>query len=164
MALQLTAAFGNLSLGSRQVSNAFKPSSSLKFGFSTAMRGQKLVATRPSTVTLASPVFEVVAKQNSLKRQRVAEKARLRNKARKSAVRTRMRKVFVALDGLKAAMPSAEDELKPVEKLISEAYQEIDKAVCAGTLHKNTAARRKQRLAVAKRTLLIDAGLYKPVA
>ncbi len=54
----------------------------------------------------------------------------------------------------------SEDALKPVEKLISEAYQEIDKAVCRGVLHINTGARRKSRLANAKKKLLVTAGLY----
>lgn len=54
----------------------------------------------------------------------------------------------------------SEEALKPVEKMISEAYQEIDKAVSKGVLHMNTGARRKSRLAVAKRKLLVSAGLY----
>ncbi len=53
-----------------------------------------------------------------------------------------------------------EEALKPVEQLISEAYQEIDKAVQRGVLHMNTGARRKSRLAHAKKKLLITAGLY----
>lgn len=55
-----------------------------------------------------------------------------------------------------------EEALKPVEKLISEAYQEIDKAVVKGVLHANTGANRKSRLALAKRRLLVTAGLYTP--
>ena len=55
-----------------------------------------------------------------------------------------------------------EEELKPVEKLISEAYQEIDKAIVKGVLHANTGANRKSRLALAKRRLLVSAGLYTP--
>lgn len=45
----------------------------------------------------ASPAVlaDVVAKQNTDKRQRQAEKARIRNKGRKSAVKTRMKKVPV---------------------------------------------------------------------
>jgi small subunit ribosomal protein S20 len=49
-----------------------------------------------------------------------------------------------------------------VESLISEAYQEIDKAVQRGVLHANTGARRKARLAAAKRAALIKGGLYTP--
>lgn len=39
----------------------------------------------------------VEAKQNSLKRQRTAEKARMYNKSRKSEISTRMKKVRAAL-------------------------------------------------------------------
>ena len=38
-------------------------------------------------------ILQVFAKQNSLRRQRTAERARLYNKSRKSAVKTRMKKV-----------------------------------------------------------------------
>lgn len=56
----------------------------------------------------------------------------------------------------------SEEDLNPVQKLISEAYQEIDKAVVKGVLHKNTAARRKSKLAVARQRVLIANGLYTP--
>ena len=45
---------------------------------------------------------------------------------------------------------------------IAEAYAEIDKAVTKGILHKNTGARRKSKLALARQKLLIKAGLYQP--
>lgn len=61
-----------------------------------------------------------------------------------------------------ADLPSSEDAVKPVEKLISEAYQEIDKAVSKGILPLNTGARRKAKVAAAKQKLLISAGLYTP--
>lgn len=38
----------------------------------------------------------------------------------------------------------------------------IDKAVGKGVMHKNTAARRKARLAAARQNVLISAGLYTP--
>lgn len=85
----------------------------------------------------------------------------MRNKARRSAIATRMRKVFKALDEFKNGI-TAEDELKPTEVLISEAFSEIDKAVVKGILHKNTGDRKKARLSVAKRNVLITAGLYAP--
>ena len=59
-------------------------------------------------------------------------------------------------------LPTSEDAIKPIEKLISEAYQEIDKAVGKGVLHLNTGARRKAKLAAAKKHLLVTAGLYTP--
>ena len=54
----------------------------------------------------------------------------------------------------------SEEVLKPVEKLISEAYQEIDKAVVKGVLHANTGANRKSRMALAEATA---AGLSRAV-
>ena len=58
----------------------------------------------------------------------------------------------------------AEEEVKGLEKLISEAYEEIDKAVVKGILHQNTAARKKARCARTKRNVLMVAGLFKPAA
>ena len=81
----------------------------------------------------------------------------LQGKAMRSA------QVLKALDAYGGKLES-EEELKPVEKMMSEAYQEIDKAVCKGIIKMNTAARRKSRLAVAKQKLLIDAGIYTPAA
>ena len=70
--------------------------------------------------------------------------------------------VFKAVDGMMTDLPSSEEAIKPIETLISEAYQEIDKAVGKGVLHLNTGARRKAKVAAAKRQLLIEAGLYSP--
>lgn len=53
------------------------------------------VVVRRGIQVSSAPLFQVQAKQNTLKRQRQAEKARIRNKSRKSAVRTRMKKVGV---------------------------------------------------------------------
>lgn len=71
--------------------------------------------------------------------------------------------VFGAIAGLRVDLAAVEEQsVKPVETLISEAYQEIDKAVSKGVLKKNTGGRRKSSIAKAKRKLLIDAGLYTP--
>ena len=48
---------------------------------------------------------------------------------------------------LKKKPDAASEEIVQVEKLIAEAYSVIDKAVEVGTLHRNTGARRKSRLA-----------------
>lgn len=55
------------------------------------------------------------------------------------------------------------EEVLPIEKLIAEAYSAIDKAVKAGTLHRNTGARRKSRLARRKKAVEIIRGWYTPV-
>jgi small subunit ribosomal protein S20 len=117
------------------------------------------------TAVVAAAAFRVVeAKQNSLKRQRTAEKARLRNKSKRSEVATRIKKVFAALEPFKAAPPATEADLAPVGLLMAEAYSVIDKAVKTNVLHANTAARRKSRLARARKFVLAAAGLVPPEA
>lgn len=151
MSASLCSAFGSMQLSQRRSSLAFKAN----------VAGQQLVA-RPRSSVAPAAVFVVEAKQNSLKRQRTAETARMANKSRKSEIATRMKKVFAALDAFKSAPPASEADLAPVQKLINEAYQVIDKAVGKGVLHSNTGARRKARLAAARRNLLVAAGLYTP--
>jgi len=77
--------------------------------------------------------------KSAIKRVEVAERNRVRNKAWKSAIRNRRSDVE---DAVKAA------NAKSAQSSLSEAYALIDKAVTKGILHKNTAARRKSRLAV----------------
>lgn len=64
--------------------------------FSTVARTAFLIAAAAPQRSVAAAAFVVEAKQNSLKRQRTAEKARLYNKSRKSEVATRMKKVSYA--------------------------------------------------------------------
>ncbi|KAL3688197.1 hypothetical protein R1sor_014506 [Riccia sorocarpa] len=99
---------------------------------------------------------------SAVKRARIAEVRRIYNKSRKTEIKTRMKKVFAALDDLKKKGASSQDDIKPVEALIAEAYSIIDKAVKVGTLHKNTGGNRKSRLARAKRALEIQMGWYTP--
>lgn len=70
--------------------------------------------------------------------------------------------VFVALDGLKKKSDATEEDIKPVETLIAEAFSIIDKAVKVGSLHANKGGHQKSRLSRAKRTLLIQLGMYTP--
>ncbi|KAK6934228.1 Ribosomal protein S20 [Dillenia turbinata] len=99
---------------------------------------------------------------SAVKRARQAEKHRLYNKARKSEVRTRIKKVLEALEVLKKKTDPQPEEVLPVEKLIAEAYSVIDKAVTVGSLHRNTGARRKSRLARRKKAVEIHHGWYTP--
>mmetsp|Transcript_9199 Transcript_9199/g.23617 ORF Transcript_9199/g.23617 Transcript_9199/m.23617 type:complete len:87 (+) Transcript_9199:442-702(+) len=59
-------------------------------------------------------------------------------------------------------MPKAEEDMKPIDDLISLAYREIDRAVSKGIFHRNAGARRKARVASARRELAIEAGIYTP--
>ena len=70
-----------------------------------------------------------------LKRQRQTERQRLRNKAARSELRTRERRVRAATD------PSAaKTELRELQK-------RLDQAAAKGVIHPNKAARKKSRLA-----------------
>ncbi len=69
------------------------------------------------------------------KRVRQSEKRRLRNRALKTRIKNTIKKLMAA--------ESREEK----EKLLQEAYSLIDKAVKKHVLHKNTAARKKSRLA-----------------
>jgi small subunit ribosomal protein S20 len=71
------------------------------------------------------------------KRNRQNEKARKRNKAVRSEMKTRVKQTLEAVED-----PSAD-----AEEAYLLAQKRIDEAVSKGVLHKNTAARRKARLA-----------------
>ncbi|CAL9087563.1 unnamed protein product [Musa textilis] len=115
---------------------------------------------RPAVVCEAAPKKYDSAE----KRARQAEKRRIYNKARKSEIRTRMKKVLEALDVLRKKSEAQAEEILPIEKLIADAYSAIDKAVQVGTLHGNTGARRKSKLARRKKAVEIHHGWYIPAA
>jgi len=85
--------------------------------------------------------------KSALKRIRVAERNRLRNKAYKSAVKTLTKRYHEAI-ATHEANPSDETE-KQVQERMSAAYSKIDKAVKRGVFHRNAGARRKSNLAKA---------------
>jgi small subunit ribosomal protein S20 len=87
----------------------------------------------------------VANNKSALKRAKIAERNRLRNKSYKSAVKTLMKKYLTALD-THTANPNPESE-KEVQERMSEAYSKIDKAVKRGVLHPNNGARKKSKLA-----------------
>ncbi|RZC08898.1 30S ribosomal protein S20, chloroplastic isoform B [Glycine soja] len=112
----------------------------------------------------ASVVCEAAPKKvdSAVKRARQAEKRRVYNKARKSEIKTRTKKVLEALEVLKKKQDAQAEEILSIEKLIGEAYSIIDKAVRVGTLHRNTGANRKSRLARRKKAVEIHHGWYTP--
>ncbi|MEM9087420.1 MAG: 30S ribosomal protein S20 [Cyanobacteria bacterium P01_F01_bin.53] len=94
--------------------------------------------------------------KSAIKRIRVAERNRLRNKAYKSAVKTLTKRYHEAVKANEAS-PS-DDNAKLVQERMSAAYSKIDKAVKRGVLHRNAGARRKSQLARAlKATETADA-------
>ena len=72
------------------------------------------------------------------KRNRQSEKNRVRNRARKAAVKTETRKLLTALHDGK--LQEAKEQFRAVTK-------KLDQVAAKRTLHKNTVARRKSRLA-----------------
>jgi small subunit ribosomal protein S20 len=83
--------------------------------------------------------------KSALKRAKIAERNRLRNKSYKSAVKTLVKKCLVSVDSYKTN-PSEESQQLLMTNL-SDAYSKIDKAVKRGVLHPNNGARKKSRLA-----------------
>lgn len=73
------------------------------------------------------------------KRVAVSERNRLRNVAIKTGVKTAVKKVYDAIT-------SKAGEEK-IQEAVNNAYSRIDKAVSKGVVHKNTAARKKSRIA-----------------
>ncbi|WP_049576934.1 30S ribosomal protein S20 [Streptomyces sp. SBT349] len=76
--------------------------------------------------------------KSQIKRIKTNEKARLRNQAVKSEVKTAVRKAREAV---------AAGEYEAAETARREAARKLDKAVSKGVLHKNNAANKKSALA-----------------
>ncbi len=83
--------------------------------------------------------------KSALKRIKVAERNRVRNKTYKSAVKTLMKKYVAAVDNY-SRQPTPE-LLQEVETCMAAAYSKIDKAIKCGILHANNGARKKSSLA-----------------
>ena len=78
--------------------------------------------------------------KSQIKRNRQNERARERNKAVRTALKTASKKVRLA---------AAEGDSKAATQLVGAAARAHDKAASRGALHKRTAARNKSRLAKA---------------
>ena len=78
-------------------------------------------------------------KRSAAKRVRQSEKRRLRNKSRKTAFKNAVKKVLKAMEEGK--------NKEEVLELYKRAQALIDKAEQKGAIHRNTAARKKSRLA-----------------
>ena len=87
--------------------------------------------------------------RSAIKRIRVAERNRLRNKAYKSAVKTLTKRYHEALETLEK--DPSDENTKLVDERMSAAYSKIDKAVKRGVLHRNAGARYKSQIARARK-------------
>lgn len=75
--------------------------------------------------------------KQQIKRMRQAEKRRLRNKSRKSEIKTYIKKFKIAL---------AEGNREQCEYYLKKAQKALDKAASDGIIHKNNAANKKSKL------------------
>ncbi|MSS60487.1 30S ribosomal protein S20 [Fusobacterium sp. FSA-380-WT-2B] len=82
--------------------------------------------------------------RSAKKRVLIAERNRERNQAVKSRVKTMVKKVLAAVEV---------KEVEAANAALSVAYKELDKAVTKGIIKKNTASRKKARLAAKVNTL-----------
>ncbi|AZK94015.1 MULTISPECIES: 30S ribosomal protein S20 [Streptomyces] len=76
--------------------------------------------------------------KSQIKRNKTNEKARLRNKAVKSSLKTAIRKAREAV---------AAGDVEKATVATREATRKLDKAVSKGVIHKNAAANKKSALA-----------------
>lgn len=76
--------------------------------------------------------------KSQIKRNKQNEKARLRNKSVKSALKTAVRKFQEA---------TASGDAEAAAALMRDASRKLDKAVSKGVIHKNQAANRKSAIA-----------------
>ncbi len=76
--------------------------------------------------------------KSARKRARQNLKRRLRNRRQQAAVKDSIRALDEAIQAGKG---------KPAEKQLQEVYKRLDRSAAKGTLHRNTAARKKSRLA-----------------
>jgi small subunit ribosomal protein S20 len=76
--------------------------------------------------------------KSQIKRNKQNEKARLRNKAVKSSLKTAVRKYHAAVEA---------GDVEKATVLMREASRKLDKAVSKGVIHANQAANRKSAIA-----------------
>ena len=79
----------------------------------------------------------MAANKSAEKRVRTSEKARIKHKARRSALKTSEKKFNVFVET--AELDKAKEQLKDI-------FKKLDKASKAGTMHKNKRDRKKSRL------------------
>ncbi|GAA2929091.1 MULTISPECIES: 30S ribosomal protein S20 [Streptomycetaceae] len=77
--------------------------------------------------------------KSQIKRNKTNEKARLRNKAVKSSLKTSIRKAREA---------AATGDVEKATVAVRDASRQLDKAVSKGVIHKNAAANKKSALAL----------------
>lgn len=82
--------------------------------------------------------------KSAIKRAKTNEMNRLHNFSQKSAMRSELKKFLTAVEN---------QDKEQAAILLKEATRSLDKAVTKGLIHKNTAARKKSRLAKKLQTI-----------
>ena len=82
---------------------------------------------------------KIANNKSAKKRVLIAEAKRKKNTAFKSAIKTAIKRVLTLAEG---------EDKDALNTALSKVYQLCDKAVSKGIFHKNTAARKKSRLAL----------------
>lgn len=93
--------------------------------------------------------------KSALKRVKIAERNRLRNKTYKSAVRTLTKNYLAAVEAYSAT--PTDETIGEVNKTMATVYSKIDKAVKRGVYHRNKGARKKSQLARALKEVTAQA-------
>ena len=88
--------------------------------------------------------------KSAKKRIEITKRNRLRNRYYKSSVRTLIKTFFQNLEVYKASQNLEEKE--KLKKILSSIYSLIDKGTKKNIFHKNTAARKKSKLAAYLKT------------
>ncbi len=86
--------------------------------------------------------------KSAIKRVKTSEKRRLRNASQKSALRTAVKAVEVAV---------ANNDVENAKAALLTATKKLDKAVTKGLIHRNAADRKKSRLAKKINSLIAQA-------
>jgi len=86
--------------------------------------------------------------KSQIKRNKQNEKARLRNKAVKSSLKTAVRKYHAAVEA---------GETEKATELMRDASRKLDQAVSKGVIHANQAANRKSAIAKKQHALVAAA-------
>lgn len=81
----------------------------------------------------------------------------MRNKSRRSELRTRMKRVYQQCEKAESSGDFAD-----VESYIAAAYKAIDKGAKQGAIHRNSAARAKHALQKRKKVAEVRAGVLDP--
>merc|ERR1711937_446150 len=115
----------------------------------------------PRHLTIVNASTTPIKKNKSVaRRERLNNKRRIMNRARKAGLSIRMKKALTALSAFSASNSQVGQDLNYIENLISKLYSEVDKAVGKGVIHSNTGSRRKSRIALEKKKVLLEKGLY----